>query len=248
MAVSTWSTTDLSAVTLTGSNLIATATGVGAVRGKDPKRAGKFYFEVTVGTWANANTSVGVARNAAALATVAATPANAFSVIKAGTIRVNTTSSQGSLGALVGGNIIGIAIDLDARLGWMRLAPSGNWNGVAANNPATGIGGIDLSPSGIGGGIDTFPLAAFGATSDAATGNFGGSAFSGAVPSGYTSGWDDSVAAVSYAVATQVAVEEWASAPTVYAKLTQIAVEEWASVTLGPYPTQTDQARAWILA
>lgn len=244
MAASTWSTTDLTNVTLSGSNLIATASGIGGVRGKDPKRTGKFYFEVTVGTWGNANTSVGLACNAAALATVAATPTGAFSVIKSGTIRVNTTVSQGSLGSLVAGNTISVAVDLDARLGWMRLAPTGNWNGSGTANPATGVGGINLAAAALGDGFDAYPLAAFGATSDAATGNFGGTAFAGTVPSGFTSGWDDSVTALTSAVATQIAAEEWATAGTVVAQLTQIAVEEWAPVSLGAYSAGSP---AWVV-
>ena len=42
------------------------------------------------------------------------------------------------------GNSLCFAVDLDARLLWCRVN-GGNWNGNVLNNPATGVGGIDLT-------------------------------------------------------------------------------------------------------
>jgi hypothetical protein len=228
MANTTWSTTDKTAsVTLSGSNLIATATSTPAgVRGKDPKRAGKLYFEITGTIWANAATCVGVISAAPSLATLPTVILNNFFVVKNGNIWVNGAVAAGipNIGALVNGSIVGIAVDLDARQGFARLCPSGNWNGSATANPATGVGGVDLSAAGLGAGIDVYPVALFNTTSDAATGNFGGTAFSGTVPSGYTSGWDDTIAALSMVVPTQLGAEAWAStSPNV--NVTQIGEE-----------------------
>lgn len=39
---------------------------------------------------------------------------------------------------------VAFALDLDNALFWIRTA-AGNWNNNAANNPATGVGGLDLS-------------------------------------------------------------------------------------------------------
>ena len=67
---------------------------------------------------------------------------------------------------------------------WARLN-NGNWNGNPSADPVTGVGGIDLSAMI---GTTMFPTAQ--GTGDAETFcNFGASAFSQAVPSGYTAGW-----------------------------------------------------------
>src|SRR5580765_3877314 len=69
MPASTWSTTDKSAsLTLTGSNLIATAgAATQSARGKDPKRSGKYYSEYTSTTTQGANSGVGFAAARCAL-------------------------------------------------------------------------------------------------------------------------------------------------------------------------------------
>lgn len=247
----TWNPSDLTNVTLSGGNLVATASAInGGVRGKDPKRSGKFYIEFTVPTTQSNSNIFGFASRRTTLGTLS-TQAIATVQYQTGALQLFDVfgvqiTGQPVVGAL-SGTVLCAAIDLDARLVWFRVN-AGNWNGSASNNPATGVGGSNIAAVGHGQGIDVYPFAFMATSGNNVTANFGASAFAQSVPSGYTSGWDDSVAAVSYAVATQMAVEEWARAPTVYARLTQIAVEEWASVTLGPYPVASDQARALILA
>jgi len=191
MANTTWSTTDKSPnVTLTGSNLIATATStaVGA-RAADRQITGKFYWENTVTVWIGPNTSVGFCNSAVPLTAMVAAPVGSCNVIKSGVISINGAASGSTLGTLAAGNVIGIAIDLNAQLGWLRLAPSGNWNGSSTANPATGVGGISLSGITGGGLYSLYPVCAFGGGSDSTTANFGDTAFSGTVPSGFTSGF-----------------------------------------------------------
>jgi hypothetical protein len=241
MANTTWNPADLVAVTLTGSNLIATSTATTAwVRAADRQITGKFYWEITVSTWVNAGTWAG-------MATTLNTPPNLnTAVIKSGAIFVAGVTGN-SLGARVSGDIIGIALDAGAGLIWYRVAPAGNWNGSASANPAAGAGGISTVAAG-GVGIPLYPAANFGAVSDAATANFGDSAFSGAVPSGFTSGFTSGASPALNALATQVAVEEWGtvSAATIQAVVTQVGLEMWASVAAAS--AAGTQARVMVMA
>jgi len=120
---------------------------------------------------------------------MAAAPVGSLNVIKSGTINLNGAASGSTLGALVAGNVIGIAVDLVAQMGWLRVAPSGNWNGSATANPATGIGGLPLNSISSGGLIPLYPVCAFAGVSDSTTANFGDTAFTGTAPSGFTGGF-----------------------------------------------------------
>jgi hypothetical protein len=157
-------------------------------------------------------------------------------VVKAGTIFSAGSNTGLSLGARAAGDIIGIALDLGARLIWFRVAPSGNWNGSGTANPATGTGGVSIAGLGSPAITPLYAMASFAASADAATGNFGDTAFSGTVPSGFTSGFTAGASIPNYAVATQIALEEW-GVGTPRVQLTQIAIEEWASVANAPAVT-----------
>jgi hypothetical protein len=141
--------------------------------------------------------------------------------------------------------VVCAALDLDNQLVWFRIGAAGNWNGSASNNPVTGVGGVSISRTGLGQGVDCYPWLFLVSSATSATANFGGSAFTGAVPSGFTSGWDDTVTALSNMVATQIAVEQW-GVGTPAMQLTQIAIEEWASVAAAPAITR--QARVMVMA
>jgi hypothetical protein len=251
MPASTWSTTDKSGtIGLTGTNLIATATGAGSVRGKDPKRAGKYYIEYTSTTtqattnlfgFGTARTPLAVAANAASFCVAALAGANA--AYDAFGVQITGLGSQS--GGVTTSTLLCAAIDLDNARIWFRISAVGNWNNAAANNPATGVGGLSLSGTGLGQGIDAYPFAFLLTSTNSITANFGGSAFTGTVPSGFTSGWDDTVTALSNMVATQVAIEHW-GVGTPAMQLTQIAIEEWATVAAAPAVTR--QARAMVMA
>jgi hypothetical protein len=225
----TWSTTDKSAsMTLSGGNLIATASaGAVGVRGKDPKRTGKYYVEYTSTTTQNPGSMVGFATAATPLASGLTSSAIEFA---SSTTRsfdsFGNIIASGSAGGFTTGSVVGAAIDLDAGLIWFRLSPAGNWNGSATNNPATSVGGLSITGTGLGQGIDAYPFTLLIVAAASVTANFGASAFTGAVPAGFTSGWDDSVAIVTNEIVTQVGVEEWGSSvPAMQA--TQVGIEEW---------------------
>jgi hypothetical protein len=183
-AFTAWNPADLVNMTLSNNNLTATnTTAPSGVRAIDGHASGKYYWESTVSTWVQSATQVGFGLASAALAiTVVGT---AFVSKGTGNIVVNNVNSGSSLGALSAGNTIGIALDVTNNLCWFRVAPSGNWNGSGTANPATGVGGVSIST--ITG--TQFPMFLANGAGEVATANFGASAFSGAVPSGFTSGW-----------------------------------------------------------
>jgi hypothetical protein len=61
----------------------------------------------------------------------------------------NNNATITTIAAYVQGDRIGIAVDALNRLIWFRVN-NGNWNNNAANNPVTGVGGIDFSAIAIG--------------------------------------------------------------------------------------------------
>jgi hypothetical protein len=229
MANTNWNSSDKSAnVTLTGSSLIATASGSAAwVRAVDKQITGKFYWEAKPTVWGNANTGVGFCQFGvtAPLPTASGTCV----VTKGGTIFVDGSSSGSTLSARAANDVIGIALDCSNQLVWFRVAPSGNWNGSATANPATGVGGISVGTL-AGRGLPAYPLAMMGANLDSITGNFGDTSFSGTVSSGFTSGFTAGATPALNQIVTQVAIEQW-GVGTPAMQLTQIAIEEWAAVS-----------------
>src|SRR4249919_981653 len=186
MAGTTFNTADRLNVTLTNGNLTATTTGSGnnGVRTIDNHTAGRYYFEFTCTTWGPA-TAVGFANAAASLSTVNTTSTAACYVIKSvGNISFNGSISGIALGARANGDIIGVALDTTAALAWFRVCPAGNWNGNAGFGPG-GSGGINISA------ISTplYGLFCGNGNSLVVTANFGDTAFTGAVPSGFTAGF-----------------------------------------------------------
>jgi len=177
-----WNSLDkTTSITLSNNNLTATSTAGSAwVRSVTGRSSGKYYYEGTLNNTWNGNSGIGLTTSTSTPTSGAiSTPFTGASGF--GGCYVNGVSS-GNLGSLVSGNIVGIAADLTASLIWLRVSPSGNWNGSGTANPATGTGGISFSAlTGV-----LFPVFAAYASPDAVTANFGASAFSGTIPSGFT--------------------------------------------------------------
>lgn len=184
-AATAWNPADTTAnMTLSNGNLTATSTNFSVgTRAAVGLSSGKSYFEVTMATGASTADNVGLATAAANLTT---TGGAGTTVVINGNIFVNGTSVAAFPG-IANGSIIGIAVDLTAQLIWYRIAPSGNWNNSGTANPATGAGGVSISALGSAALYPVYQVGA--ATGHSATANFGASAFSGAVPSGFISGW-----------------------------------------------------------
>lgn len=228
MANTTWNPADDLNVTLSGANLVATAqNSAGGVRSILSVSTGKCYWEFT-GTafWGGFAIAGGVANASANLGTVQATPTNAAWVSGQGGILVNSTTPSGNLGGQSTGAVIGVALDLTNKMIWFRNAPSGNWNGSGTANPATNTGGFSISAIA---GLPLYGLMtmAGGLQNAAITANFGDTAFTGAVPAGFTSGF---TAGPTNALVTQIAVEHWLTTNPP-AQVTQVAIEHWATVT-----------------
>jgi Collagen triple helix repeat (20 copies) len=207
----TWSTSDLISVALSGGNLVATVIGGGGgVRTFDAHNSGKYYFEITYTTVNTNSLSCGIGLASTNLTALGAGAANVARTT--GLIIVNGVGSGSSIGVITPGSVVGIAVDLTAQLIWFRLGASGNWNGSGTANPATGAGGVSISA--ISSGL-LYPLMT-GASGDAVTANFGASAFSGAVPLGFANGWSSPYLPLAGGTMTgPLAVPQGISAPQV---------------------------------
>jgi hypothetical protein len=93
-----------------------------------------------------------------------------------------------TFGTAVTGYIIGMAIDFGAQLIWWRVQ-GGNWNNSGTANPATGVGGISFSGINAGPYFACAELDGHTGGASSTTVNFGDSAFSFSIPSGF-SAWD----------------------------------------------------------
>jgi hypothetical protein len=194
-----WNPLDLFSASLSGTPPLQ-ASGIssvqGAVRSTGALNSGKWYWEFHMTTWTSIYTSCGIATALAVLSTVATATQQTEAALLAqgGFATINGNSTSIGLGALTSGVTIGVAVDINAGLIWFRVCPSGLWQGSSTANPATGVGGASFSgPSaGIYGGFiaptQILPIFCPGAGGETCTANFGGSAFSGAVPAGFNSG------------------------------------------------------------
>lgn len=183
----TWSPTDLVTLVLSNGNLTATAIGAGGGGVRNPfvlAAGGKYYWECTVNI-GSANSSIGIALSTAAFGTGFAFQGGTAGIVASGgSFYVNAAFQSGcSLGAPAANEVIGIAVDRAANLLWMRKAPSGNWNNSGTANPATGVGGRDISSIATGSLMPAF--FAF-ANTENCTANFGVGAFVGLVPAGFS--------------------------------------------------------------
>lgn len=191
MAFTTWNPSDKGAdVTLSGGNLILsdpilTGSQTGC-RATDGYSSGKFYFEITAGS-PNANSSgIGIARSAATFSGLVTNGANGAILRLDGSTRVAGAVGTATGLTIANGTVIYLAVDTGGKLIWWGKSGS-DWNGTVGADPATGTGGISFS--GLTGPF--YPVGIFnsGSPTRVWTANYGDTAFSGSVPSGFTSGW-----------------------------------------------------------
>lgn len=183
-------------VTLSNGNLTATHANTNSnagARSPDGKNSGKYYFEVDrpSGVTHGAFDCIGVLTAAGTFTNLVTNGTNCGTTYAGtGTIWGNGANSGRSI--VWSTNIIGVAVDLDNEKIWFRSGASGQWNGqaIGSQDPANNIGGVSISNFS---GTTMAPAVGFGGTGtqsgDTMTANFGQSAFNGAVPSGFTSGW-----------------------------------------------------------
>jgi hypothetical protein len=128
--------------TLSGGNLVATSTGAGGAR-SDRAITGLTYFSAVLTTLTGAP-RIGIAstnwntNNALGSGTdsLGYVPTTGVVAVNGVTLTTIQTSAQGDR--------IDVAVDAFNRLIWFRTN-NGNWNNNVANNPVTGVGGIDFT-------------------------------------------------------------------------------------------------------
>jgi hypothetical protein len=170
-------------ITLSNGNLEATKTTTGwtSNRATLGVSSGKWYFEVTAtGSFSGTTTfaMVGVANSAMALSNYIGVDANGWSYNFDGLKLNNGSSSYGS--TYTGGDVIGVAIDLDAGKIWFRK--NGTWQN--SGDPAAGTNAAFTNVSGT-----VFPAIALGGQGASVNGkwniNTGQQAFAYTAPSGF---------------------------------------------------------------
>lgn len=185
----TWNASDKGAnIVLSNGNLQADATASGAyqaVRATVGKHAGKFYMEFayTAGSAVSANQIIGIGSGSASLANYVGSSSQSGGLDGAGAIQGVGGGTDGDPNP---SDIISMAVDADNKTVWWRVN-GGNWNANVANNPATNTGGKSFSAF-VG---PVFPIWNGGFNQGTIVANFGASAFTYAVPSGFTAGWPD---------------------------------------------------------
>ena len=148
--VDAWSSDDKTAnIALTDADKTATTTsgtaaGVHSTTSHLQGSAGKFYAEILVGT-RTANAQYGTQRTSENEAS-GLSYGTSVAAITGDIYRSNVVVGNVG-GALNTGDVLNLAWDSASRLIWFRKN-SGLWNNSAAADPATGIGGIDVSGQG----------------------------------------------------------------------------------------------------
>jgi hypothetical protein len=180
--------TPTAGVTMSNGNLTATHTTTSASQGvlsTSAQTTGLYYFEIAVVTSTASSNYIGIVRNSAPDFSLTTWTTLCTSVVNGGSsiIYSNGASTAKDLGNTSIGDVFGFAINLTTRLAWVRRN-AGLWNADALANPATGANGVIVLSGAF------VPGVRFGnASGNAFTANFGASAFTGAVPADFTSGW-----------------------------------------------------------
>lgn len=142
---------------------------------------GKYYYEALLSAIGGTDPiSVGVAQATASLSSYCGNTGSAGLFVKSAVPVVNGVT-QTALVAAAAGNTLCIATDLDNSRIWFRLN-AGNWNNNGSADPATNVGGINIST--ITGGL-ILPAASINAGPSNLTANFGTTAYAQTPPSGF---------------------------------------------------------------
>ena len=154
-------------------------------------RLGQLCFEVNPTTISDSNTCFGVATSAATFANLSGSNGTGGAVIfKNGDIAINGTRVVTGSTALSAGTKVFVVIDFVHQKIYFKNG-SGNYNNSGTANPATNTGGLDIS---VFYNQFLFPVAVVATgDSDSLTFNFGATSFTATVPSGFTSGFYNSI-------------------------------------------------------
>ncbi len=184
----TWNPADKSSnINLSNNNLTAQCsnTTIGGVRGTSSRKVGKLYFEIkNTGSSAGTSTAIGIGTSTASFtAGLGGGWVNAF-VLQEQSIAFFNGSNLGSSASFpTASQVACFAIDLTNSRAWVRNG-SGIWNNSGSANPATNVGGVNISavfPT-----SPAFIFSTYNATAPVMVLNAGGAAFAQTVPSGFS--------------------------------------------------------------
>lgn len=186
VATTTWNPSDKDAgVTLSGGNLIAsgTADAKAAVRAIASASSGKKFWKVTATTINSLGQAhIGAMDASAALNGAVGDSTHGVGIDQvSGSVLINGGSIGGGDPWAVGNDVF-IAIDIPNNLFWFKVN-SGFWNANPTFDPATGVGGFDMSGRAAGALFAAVSSGRFGSggTFDVFTADFSGSG----APSGF---------------------------------------------------------------
>lgn len=164
-------------------------TGNSCVRSTSFRRTGKYYVEYVVSNPA-AGIVTGLLNGALDLVGTSTFPGaagnNGYGYFSSGGLYRNGAAVV-AMPSLASGDRVSVAVDLDNMRIWFRKT-TGDWNLNASADPATNTGGLDLT----GLAAPYYMGTCVTVPGEIVTMNFGASAFTYAVPSGFTA-WDDGV-------------------------------------------------------
>lgn len=186
----TFDGTPSASVAMSNGNLTVThgSTGNGTgVASTMSKTTGKYYFETRSVTSVSNSNGIGVKVYAGGIFSDGAPFINGAGIVlgPVNSFIINNTVSTGkNLGAQAVGDIYCFAIDLTARLMWIKKG-AGLWNADAGADPAAGTNGVAI----ISGALSPMVRFTNGLATDAFTANFGASAFAFTPPSSFSLGW-----------------------------------------------------------
>lgn len=184
----TWNGSDKdSTIALSGGNLIAThsSANAGSVRADTSMASGKWYWECTVGSGV-ASWYCGIAKSTASLTAVPGGDADGWSYTQGGGgfSKFNNATFAAYGNTFTDGDIIGFALDLTAGAIW--CSKNNSWQNSATQAEIEAGDTTHAMYASLSGTF--YPAFGSGADAQVCTANFGASAFSGTVPSGFNSG------------------------------------------------------------
>ncbi len=193
-------------VTFTNGNLTAQG-GAGSsltssqiAQSSEGKKSGKWYVEFTCNAVSGNIDGVGIVSSWGTIGFIGNTSSAAPSTdcgwayfTNNHVTNKNTTQTSVNNTTWGAGDVIGIAIDLTNGRVWWRKN-TGSWVGTSGTpDPATNTSGFDISHL-LTGNCRVYPVANLSGSPAKFTVNFGATSFTGTVPSGFTSGWTNTLA------------------------------------------------------
>jgi len=178
--MTTWNPDDKAAtITLTEGNLKATFTisfDWKSVRATDYKSAGKWYWEVTIGTVTSDYNMVGVGTAAADIESYCGDDDYGYGYMGQNGYMYHSTVGDSYGATYTTNDIIGVALDLDNGKIW--FSKNGVWQ-----NSGDPIAGTGEAYSGLSG--DFYPMGSLYTVDNSFVANFGSSSFAYSVPTGF---------------------------------------------------------------